>query len=34
VRALFQDRIGRTLDEVLADELSGSELERAMAYLR
>ena len=34
VRALFQDRTGRTLDDVLADELSGSELERAMAYLR
>ena len=34
VRALFQDRTGRALDDVLADELSGSELERAMAYLR
>jgi hypothetical protein len=34
VRALFLDRTGRTLDDVLADELSGSELERALAYLR
>jgi hypothetical protein len=34
VRALFLDRTGRTLDEVLDDELSGSELDRAMAYLR
>ena len=34
VRALFLDRTGRTLDEVLADELSGAELERALAYLR
>jgi hypothetical protein len=34
VRALFLDRTGRTLDEVLDDELSGSELDRAKAYLR
>jgi hypothetical protein len=34
VRALFLDRTGRTLDEVLDDELSGSELDRAMAFLR
>jgi len=34
VRALFLDRTGRTLDDVLDDELSGSELDRAMAYLR
>ena len=34
VRALFLDRTGRTLDDVLNDELSGSELDRAMAYLR
>ena len=34
VRALFLDRTGRTLDEVLDDELSGSERDRAMAYLR
>ena len=34
VRALFLDRTGRTLDELLSDELSGAELERAMAYLR
>jgi len=34
VRALFLDRTGRTLDAVLDDELSGSELDRAMAYLR
>ena len=34
VRALFLDRVGRTLDEVLADELSGSELDRAQAMLR
>jgi hypothetical protein len=34
VRALFLDRTGRTLDEVLDDELSGSELDRAIAYLR
>ena len=33
VRALFLDRVGRTLDEVLADELSGSELDRALAML-
>jgi hypothetical protein len=34
VRALFLDRTGRSLDDVLNDELSGSELDRAMAYLR
>jgi hypothetical protein len=34
VRALILDRTGRTLDDLLSDELSGAELDRAMAYLR
>jgi hypothetical protein len=34
MRALFLDRTGHTLDDVLADELSGAELDRALAYLR
>jgi len=34
VRALILDRTGQTLDDLLNDELSGEELERAMAYLR
>jgi hypothetical protein len=34
VRALFLDRVGRALEEVLADEMSGSELDRALAMLR
>jgi hypothetical protein len=34
VRALILDRTGRSLDDLLSDELSGAELDRAMAYLR
>jgi hypothetical protein len=34
VRALFLDRTGRTLDDVLNDELSGADLDRALAMLR
>jgi hypothetical protein len=34
VRALILDRTGRSLDDLLAEELSGAELDRAVAYLR
>jgi hypothetical protein len=34
LRLAFQTRAGRSLDDALADEMSGDELERALAYLR
>jgi hypothetical protein len=33
LRFIFTERTGRTLDEALADELSGAELDRAIALL-
>jgi hypothetical protein len=33
LRFIFTERTGRTLDEALADELSGAELDRARALL-
>lgn len=34
LRSAFQTRAGQSLDDALADEMSGDELERARAYLR
>ncbi len=33
LKQAFQNRTGRSLEEALRDELSGSELDRALAYL-
>lgn len=32
--AAFEERTGRSLQDALADEMSGDELERALSYLR